>query len=65
MRRTRALSGLAVVSALLLAVPCAEGAEPMIGASAPAFELPSLQGDHVALADMRGKLVVLHFGAGW
>ena len=38
---------------------------PMIGEEAPAFDLPSLNGDNVNSADLRGQYVVLHFGAGW
>jgi ABC-type nitrate/sulfonate/bicarbonate transport system substrate-binding protein len=32
---------------------------------APTFDLPTLAGDRFALADQRGKTVVLHFGTGW
>lgn len=39
--------------------------QPMIGAPAPGFSLESLAGETVSLADQRGKIVVLHFGAGW
>lgn len=38
---------------------------PMIGEEAPLFSLESLDGDSVALEELRGKLVVIHFGAGW
>ncbi|HVS15894.1 MAG TPA: hypothetical protein VMV46_18375 [Thermoanaerobaculia bacterium] len=51
--------------ALAQAPSPAVAAEPLIGAPAPAFDLPTLDGDRVALADLRGQLVVLHFGAGW
>lgn len=40
-------------------------APSMIGAEAPPFELPSLDGETVSLKGLRGRLVVLHFGAGW
>ena len=39
--------------------------QPMIGFEAPAFDLPTLDGGSLSLADLRGKFVVLHFGAGW
>ncbi len=63
-------TALPVLCALWLALPAltpapASSAEPLVGEPAPAFELPSLDGERVALSDFRGKLVVLHFGAGW
>ncbi len=39
--------------------------QPMIGESAPTFELPSLSGSTVDLKDYRGKTLVVHFGVGW
>jgi len=39
--------------------------QPWIGQPAPGFNLPSLSGAMVDLEDFRGKIVVLHFGAGW
>ncbi len=36
-----------------------------IGRPAPAIELKSVDGKAVSLADYKGKLVVLHFGASW
>lgn len=39
--------------------------QPLIGQPAPGFDLPALDGEAVSLADLRGKIVVLHFGAGW
>lgn len=38
---------------------------PMLGQEAPAFSLPTLAGDEVTSTDLRGKYIVLHFGAGW
>jgi cytochrome oxidase Cu insertion factor (SCO1/SenC/PrrC family) len=39
--------------------------QPMIGSVAPPFRVQSLQGKSLQLSDLRGKVVVLHFGAGW
>jgi len=33
--------------------------------AAPGFELQTLKGDSVALANLRGKFVVIHFAASW
>ena len=53
----------------LVAVPATGFAEelpqPMIGEAAPAFTLENLQGKKVALADLRGKFVVIHFATSW
>lgn len=51
---------------LMLGPSVGFSAEVSIGQPAPDFELPTLDGQQqVALADYRGQLVVLHFGAGW
>jgi len=42
-----------------------ESAQPKIGQAAPAFELQTLKRDTVALANLRGKFVVIHFAASW
>ena len=39
--------------------------QPMIGEPAPVIELPGIDGNTHALADQRGKFVVIHFGASW
>ena len=53
----------------LLAVPVTGFAEelpqPMISEAAPAFNLETLQGEKLALADLRGKFVVIHFATTW
>jgi hypothetical protein len=37
----------------------------MLGQPAPSFRLPDLSGNLVALEDLRGQLIVLHFAASW
>lgn len=39
--------------------------QPMIGELAPEFTLEGIDGDRYALTDLRGKLVVIHFGTSW
>jgi len=52
--------------ALLAITPCISAQDPpLVGKSAPVFDLPMLDGGQVHLEDMRGKIVVLHFGTGW
>lgn len=38
---------------------------PAVGHPAPSFSLPTLAGDAIALADLRGQPVVLNFWASW
>jgi cytochrome c biogenesis protein CcmG/thiol:disulfide interchange protein DsbE len=46
--------------------PPAEGAPPpLLDQPAPAFRLRAVDGTTLSLGDLRGKLVVLHFGASW
>ena len=42
-----------------------ELSQPKIGEVTPAFNLETLQGKKVALADLRGKFVVIHFATSW
>lgn len=49
---------------LLLAVPAAVSSQTL-GVAAPGFDLPALDGSTVSLGELRGRPVVLHFGAGW
>ncbi|TDI98344.1 MAG: TlpA family protein disulfide reductase [Deltaproteobacteria bacterium] len=60
MSRPAAALGLSV---LLLA--CTQQPLATSGELAPAFELERLRGGHVALADLRGKTVLLDFWATW
>jgi hypothetical protein len=50
---------------LLAAAGLAQVKQPWIGNPAPSFSLSTLDGKKLALSDLKGKLVVLHFGAGW
>ncbi len=65
------MKGLCIVVVSVLALVGASGsvlaaeAQPVVGEVAPAFSLTSLAGDTVSLSDYSGKIVVLHFGAGW
>jgi len=38
---------------------------PMIGEMAPAFTLAQVGGETLSLASLRGKYIVIHFGASW
>ncbi len=38
---------------------------PLLGKAAPEFDLPTLDGGQIDLTDLRGRIVVLHFGTGW
>jgi cytochrome oxidase Cu insertion factor (SCO1/SenC/PrrC family) len=51
--------------ALALLTTAAAAEQPMLGQPAPAFRLRDLEGKMLSLGDLRGKLVVLHFGASW
>ncbi len=42
-----------------------ENVQPKIGQAASAFELQTLKRDTIALANLRGKFVVIHFAASW
>jgi len=38
---------------------------PLLGEPAPAFSLPTLDGETFDLADQEGSYLVIHFGASW
>ncbi len=55
-----------LVAAFLPAVAAlSEMKQPWIGEPAPTFSLSTLDGKKLSLSDLKRKLVVLHFGAGW
>lgn len=39
--------------------------QPMIGNSAPAFELKDLKGNNHSSADFKGKFIIIHFATTW
>ena len=39
--------------------------QPMIGDAAPTFALETSAGDTLALEELQGKYLVIHFGASW
>jgi len=58
------------LAAMLAPAPAvAQGAgvasHPMIGEPAPAFDLEEVSGDTLSLEELRGRFVILHFGASW
>ena len=71
MRRLQGFRPAGLVSALALALSAtpataADPAASMLGRPAPSFRLNDVRsGKAVSLEDMRGRTVVLHFGASW
>ena len=65
MKRMRGLSVLLVGVVLVGAQTAWAMEHPMIGEEAPVYDLAMLDGGSLSSADLRGKYVVLHFGAGW
>ena len=56
---------LLVAASLPTAPAFSEMKQPWLGEPAAAFSLSTLDGNKLSLADLKGKFVVLHFGAGW
>lgn len=62
------IKGLCVMAAAALlagTAPARAAEKPVIGSAAPAFELTLIDGSKVALADLKGQVVVLNFWATW
>lgn len=38
---------------------------PMIGEAAPPFDLQTISGERLSLEELKGKFLVVHFGASW
>lgn len=67
---SRLSGGVALVLAAGLAFPGAPtaaetDAQPMLGEAAPAFALQGVDGKSLSLEAMRGRWLVVHFGASW
>lgn len=62
------VAGVAAIIAFLtisVARPSGPVDTPIVGRPAPAFDLQTLDGQRVALADLRGSPIVLNFWASW
>jgi cytochrome c biogenesis protein CcmG, thiol:disulfide interchange protein DsbE len=61
-----AVAGIGFLAALLVWHLTHQASPPKVGAPAPAFSLPRLEGNgNLSLASFRGKTVVLNFFASW
>src|SRR5258708_32352976 len=56
---------LAVLGAVLLALPVLGGGPPRAGQVAPALVARTFSGEPIALSALRGRVVVLNFWASW
>lgn len=63
--KTGRVISMLVVAFLPAVAALSEMKQPWIGTPAPPFSLSTLDGKKLSLSDLKGKLVVLHFGAGW
>jgi len=65
-RGTAAQLALALALRGILAAAAETARQPMLGEPAPTFRLQDLlSGKTISLEDLRGRFVVLHFGASW
>ena len=64
MRSKRPLSTI-VVALICISLSCKKEPGPQPGELPPALTLPDLDGDTLALSDLRGRVVVLNFWATW
>jgi cytochrome c biogenesis protein CcmG, thiol:disulfide interchange protein DsbE len=64
MRGIARLPVAAAFAAALLAAP-GEGGPPLLDRPAPTFRLRGVDGTALSLGDLRGRFIVLHFGASW
>jgi len=58
-------AGIAIVVALAIAAGCTSGDKMNPVTQAPDFSLQDLSGQHVRLADLKGKVVLVEFWATW
>lgn len=56
---------LALIASMAGAQDSGVASHPMIDAEAPPFDLDEVGGSTLSLESLRGRYVVLHFGASW
>lgn len=61
----KARTALLACGLLLAACSALQGPQPVVGAQAPDFTLPGLDGEPVRLSELRGQRVLLNFWATW
>ena len=59
------ISALLLVLLLVVGGCAGESEDSYVDVAAPAFTLTSLEGENVALEELRGRVVVIHFGTSW
>jgi cytochrome c biogenesis protein CcmG, thiol:disulfide interchange protein DsbE len=65
MQRTATRSIVAIAAASLMLAGCVVEPPVGVGNRAPAYAAPTLQGERVALGDLRGEVVMLNIWATW
>jgi hypothetical protein len=64
--RTALMAGLLGLVALVAGAQASDvSSHPMIGDAAPCFDLKEAGGGTLSLESLKGRYVVLHFGASW